>query len=251
MKRILLTIGLLISVIVAQAQIKGYTLEALERFIFNSDTLRATTQTSSVDTTMATKLYVDAAAGAGIDSVTLEDNYIKLYFDGAVLDSVYLSITQDSTWSTLTISDTLFLGGDTALSIETYDGTGGDNYVLASKEYVDNAASGALSQKVYEITLPVAGTLSASISAAVEGTDYESGWNLSASGGNLEIGHNLSNYVASVTVFYNTSGDAYRQLVNFQSAYNNIENYSQDSLSVISISEYYTQYKLKVYLLFN
>lgn len=123
--------------------------------------------------------------------------------------------------------------------------------LVDSLDYLDSVITADLAADVYEIELPIAGTLSGSIIAAVEGTDYPTGWNLSASGGNLEIGHNLSRYVANVTVFYNTSGTAYRQLVNFQTAYNNIHNYSNDSLSVVSISEYYSQYKLKVYLLFK
>ncbi len=154
-------------------------------------------------------------------------------------------------------TDTLVLSGDTITSFEF---AAWDSLVYTSDDYLQWWNSGSVidsvfipqnDQYVYEIELPIAGTLSGSIAAAVEGTDYPTGWNLSASGGNLEIGHNLSRYVANVTVFYNTSGTAYRQLVNFQTAYNNIHNYSDDSLSVVSISEYYSQYKLKVYLLFK
>lgn len=104
---------------------------------------------------------------------------------------------------------------------------------------------------VYTISLPIAGTLAGSIAAAVSGTDYPSGWILTASGTNLQINHGLGRYCASVNVSYNSSGTIYRQLVSWQSAYSTIQNNDTNNVDIISISNYYSQYKLRINLIFE
>jgi len=196
-----------------------------------------------------------------ITSIELEDDYLKFYRGEDILDSVFWDYTQtvdtfkiegDSILFKITGDDLQYLNIsslssklDTVAHDSTLTGQGTVNFPLK----IDSTILSNSQKNTYEITLPIAGTLAGSIISATEGTDYPTGWNLSASGSNLEIGHNTDRYVANVTVFYNTGGEGYRQLVNFQSAYNNIQNYNKDSLTIVSISEYYTQYKLKVYLL--
>lgn len=102
----------------------------------------------------------------------------------------------------------------------------------------------------FEITLPVNGTLSGSVSAAVEGTDYPTGWVLSVSGGDLQIQHSLSKYPSSIIVKYNTTGSTYRQLRSFDNAYSGVLEVDTDNVTIESISAFYTAYKLKIKISF-
>jgi len=203
------------------------------------------------DSIDAAKAYADQVAGAGVDSLTVINNIIRLYFNEEVIASDTIFYVNDSTWQTLTINDTLFLAGDTIMKIQKYDEGGGDNHILVSKKYVDNASSGALSQKIYEITLPIAGTLSGSVSLMVEGTDYPTGWVISTSGGDLIINHGKGAYTANVSVKYNASGDAYRQMRNFDNAYSGILDTDNNNFTIESISQFYTEYKLRISILFE
>ena len=115
---------------------------------------------------------------------------------------------------------------------------------LAYYELQNNSAN------IYTITLPVSGTLFGSITAAVEGTDYPTGWVLTANGENLEITHNLGQYVANVNVLWNNSGTNYRSLVPYQSAYDTFDTDLNDA-TIVSLSQYFTGYKLKVLIIFD
>jgi len=106
-------------------------------------------------------------------------------------------------------------------------------------------------QIVYPITLPIAGTLAGSVALAIEGTDYPTGWILSASGGDLQVNHGLGRYTANTTVFYNTSGSSYRQLRNFDNAYSGVVDVDNNNVTIESISTFYTAYKLRVKILFE
>ena len=102
----------------------------------------------------------------------------------------------------------------------------------------------------YTITLPINGTLSGSVAAAVEGTDYPKGWVLAASGGNLQINHGLGKYPNMPIVKYNSTGSTYRQLRSFDNAYSGVLEVDDDNITIESISTFYTAYKLKIKISF-
>jgi len=103
-------------------------------------------------------------------------------------------------------------------------------------------------QIVYTFILPVAGTLAQSIALV---SDFPSGWSLTASGTNLLIEHNLGRSLIGVSVQYNSTGTVYRSLVPFQSSFNTFQNDDLNNCQIVSISNYYTQYALKVFLTFE
>ena len=121
--------------------------------------------------------------------------------------------------------------------------------IYYSQHDVDSLLLIAGQQNVFSITLPINGTLAGSIAAAVEGTDYPTGWVLSASGVNLLIEHNLSRYGANVNVSYNISSTNYKFLRPFVDAYQGWTNLDDDNVRVETISTRYTQSILKIYLL--
>jgi hypothetical protein len=123
--------------------------------------------------------------------------------------------------------------------------------VYYTQNYLDSALLLAGTKNVFPITLPVAGSLTVSINAAVEGVDYPTGWILTASGGNLQINHGLARYSASVRVKYNVSGDQYRHLKDFESGYSGLLDVDDNNLTIESITTFYNSNKLKIYILFE
>ena len=103
-----------------------------------------------------------------------------------------------------------------------------------------------LMKTIYTITLPINGTLSGSVAAA---TDFPDGWVLSASGGDLEINHGTGRYCTNVNVAYNSSGTAYRLLRNFDNGYSGVLNDDVNNVTVESISDFYTAYALKIFVI--
>ena len=101
---------------------------------------------------------------------------------------------------------------------------------------VVNAAVNALNsavageQYVFTVDLPSGASVAARIAAAVEGTDYPTGWVLSVGSSALDlvITHNLTRRVGSVTVFLTPSGTIQQQLTG-TSAYSAI--YTDDAQS--------------------
>lgn len=79
------------------------------------------------------------------------------------------------------------------------------NTVYVTVTDLNNAISSS-SQVVYDITLPNATTVAGRIALAVEGTDYPTGWVLTAGSSptDIDIEHGLSRYAANATVFVNT-----------------------------------------------
>jgi len=61
-------------------------------------------------------------------------------------------------------------------------------------------------QYVYTITLPPASTVAGRISAAIEGTDYPTGWTLMADDIDIHITHSMDRRIASVNVFSSSLG---------------------------------------------
>ena len=172
----------------------------------------------------------------GIDSISFENGYVVYWVAGSVSDS---TISLDVRY--LQYSDTTSL----VVTITQLNDSL-DNY--PTNLDLDTALLG-LTQSVYNITLPINGTLSGSVAAAVEGTDYPTGWVLSASGVNLLIEHNLSRHGANVNVSYNISSTNYKFLRPFVDAYQGWTNLDDDNVRIETISTRYTQSILKIYLL--
>jgi hypothetical protein len=126
MKKILFIIILILSSYIVSAQygnVTGIYVKATNTLIIITDSIKGTTQISNIDTLLATKLYVDNAT-AGFDSMTIENEWLKIYKEGAVLDSAYLGDylkTVDITDinATGTPSDSTFLRGDGTWSKST------------------------------------------------------------------------------------------------------------------------------------
>ncbi len=226
MKKIILILALALIVLAGNAQIKGERVEASYELIITGDSLRGTTQIDGNDTIAATRQFVlnTAGSGNGWDSIIYQpsNGYLVWWYAGARIDS--------------TLTD----GRDVQYS-DSLD-------IFYTQRTVDSMLSATGAQTVYEITLPINGTLAGSVAAAVEGTDYPTGWVLSASGGDLQVNHGLSRYHANTTVYYNTSGDFYRQLRNFDNAYSGIL-MDNNNVTIESISVFYTAYKLKLEIL--
>jgi hypothetical protein len=226
MKKTLLITSLIFLSFVGYSQTRNELIEAFREFILTGDSLRATTQIDLNDTTLATKQYVlnTAGAGNGWDSLTwnASTGQIVWWYAGIEIDS----INTDNRYVLLSDSTSQYL---TAYSI-------------------NNLINQSGIQTVYRITLPINGTLSGSAAAA---TDLPSGWSLSVSGGDLQINHGLGRYSASVNVRYNTSGDSYRQLRNFDNAYSGVLDVDNNNLTIESISTFYTAYELRITIIFE
>lgn len=200
--------------------------------------------------------------GRVLDRVDAEGDYLYFYSDTTLLDSAYLSYTAEI--DTFMYSD----GGDSIiislnndglhyldissltskLDTVTRDNTLTGNGTSTSPLGVDESIIANAMKSNYKITLPVNGTLSGSAAAA---TDLPSGWSLSVSGGDLQINHGLGRYSASVNVSYNTSGDSYRYLRNFDNAYSGYVDVDNNNLTIESISTLYTAYKLRIKIIFE
>lgn len=100
---------------------------------------------------------------------------------------------QNITGLTWTYNDTL----GTLTPTVTLEAFTTDNLTEGS---INKYASAADTQTVVTITLPSASTVAGRISAAVEGTDYPTGWVLSADGIDIHIEHSMDRRVAGITV---------------------------------------------------
>ena len=101
---------------------------------------------------------------------------------------------------------------------------------------------------VYQINLPVADKVGTRCSAAVEGTDYPTGWTVEAgtSAVDLKITHNLGRRVMSVSVF-SVSGTQERQLIG-TSAYSGILTETGNILRIESLAT--VNKAIVIYILF-
>lgn len=168
--------------------------------------------------------------------VRFSDDYGSTWTDG-----IYLLYSAASSWDSVVF--------DTANgNLNLYKGA-----VLDFTENLDGryALTSAAKQVIYKITLPVNGTLSGSVAAAVEGTDYPTGWVLAASGGNLQINHGLTRYAMNARVKYNVSGNQYRHLKDFENGYSGLLDVDSDNLTIEGISTFYTAYKLQILISFE
>lgn len=62
------------------------------------------------------------------------------------------------------------------------------------------------------LIMPTGTSVQERINGMVEGTDYPTGWTLTADGLNLVITHNLGRNLADVTIWANISGDTFNKL---------------------------------------
>jgi hypothetical protein len=108
--------------------------------------------------------------------------------------------------------------------------------VYYSQHYLDSALAVAGKKVVYTISLPINGTLSGSVGAAVEGVNYPAGWTLTASGENLTVQHNGGSGSASVNVSYNISGTEYKYLRPFEGAFSGWSDLDDNSLRLENVS---------------
>lgn len=172
-----------------------------------------------------------SGGGAGLDSIPFNptNGNLDAYFGGVNFYTTNLDDRYIEYGDTLTIAVTQNQLAD-SLAIR--------DSLIDVKKYV------------YTITLPISGTLAGSI-AAMTSSDNPYGWTFTANGTNLEIQHDLGRSLANVTVKYNSSGTIYRALVPHQTAYNTFEDEDLNNATIISISNFYSQYELKVHLTFD
>ena len=102
--------------------------------------------------------------------------------------------------------------------------------------------------EVITITLPAGATVAQRIAAAIEGTDYPTGWVLSADGTNIDITHNLGRAISNVTVF-NFTDTTTKQMRIGSAAYTGVYDYDSDAIKIQSLAT--VNAKLSIYLFFD
>jgi hypothetical protein len=107
-----------------------------------------------------------------------------------------------------------------------------------------------LTQNVYSIALPYATTVQGRVSAASEGTDYETGWVLAAGTNtiDLQVTHGLGRRVAEVNVM-TVSGTTEALLRPFAGAYSGWQTTSTNVLLINGLAT--TPLPLKIYIVFK
>lgn len=139
MKKILLFLALMVTVTVITAQnyyhVRGYySVRADSSFIFKQDTLFGTTQTSGLDTLLATKAYVDGVAVLG--------------------DSVFVKVTADS----IVVNNHLIapiLENDTSYVITGLETVGQNYWDEDNITYSDVLLNGVIGQRFQELHIVV------------------------------------------------------------------------------------------------
>lgn len=216
MKKILIILVFAIISLTSFSQTKGYYIEATKGLIVASDTLTETTKMSTLDTKLATQLYVLSVAGAGgtgWDSLYVNETtgYVSWWYGGLAIDSVTLNNVY------LSIEDSANYVTPTALST-----------ALAT---TNNRVS-------YEVRLPAASTVFDRINGAIS---YPVDWSLAVgtSAVDIVITHGLGRRVTSVTVFAR-SGNSEQQLFN-TAAYNGVISESPETLRIQSLATIQTE----------
>jgi hypothetical protein len=177
------------------------------------------------------KLWVLNQGGVtAVDSSSLNPANAELYLwkGGVAVDTTELDIGY-------------FAVGDLA----DYVPLSGAGTIYVTPSQLNDSIASASPNTVFPITLPVNGTLSGSVTAAIEGTDYPTGWVLTANGSNLEVVHNLGRDNAGITVYYNISGITYKMMQAFGNGYSGVT-MDDDSFIIEGLTNFYTQYKVKI-----
>ena len=230
------------------------TLEYLQSFVVGGDTLESDIAVDSLSFDSSTDLLSYYNKNVELGSVSIERIVTAAsttvvdnggYYGGSNVEAILDEIGQTLLTVIYTETDPAYLASQAANITST------DIINLGNLSGINTGDQDILEQSVYSITLPIEGTLSGSVAAAVEGTDYPTGWVLSASGGNLQVNHGLGRYTANTNVFLNSSGSSYRQLRNFDNAYSGILDVDDNNVIIESISTFYTAYKLRVKIIFE
>lgn len=225
MKKSILFITLILFGFLAKSQIAnptGFYVNALEGITLKGDTITYF-YTIEPNDTIVSKSYVDSLSTSGLDSITYSgDGYLRIWFDGETLDSVYLA-----TEGFIVKHDTTLIGAgvlEDPLKVDTA--------IIATKFYVDSQFDSLLNivytdstligdgtennplgvnlstlentaNSVFTITLPQYTTVSERCTNAIAGVDYPLGWTLTEdiSDFDLSITHNLGRRIADVNVF--------------------------------------------------
>jgi len=164
----------------------------------------------------------EAAVLAGIPSgsrsaymfVNIDGTLYWFLADKATLEEVTVSNLQDADEVAITDAGTLYDATEVEAALAE---------VMTYAISVFNAIPSGAIQTIYTIDFTAQTTVAARVAAAVEGTDYPTGWVLAASDTtNLLITHNLTGRkIAAVSVF-EIDGANERLLVPFDAAYSGI-----------------------------
>lgn len=196
--------------------------------ILQGDTIRLDTATITDGQVIkrVSGVWINSAGATGTASVdslkwNASNGYLRWYISGSAADSVLL----DDRYVEISDSTVVFV-----------------TPTQLAEALVD------VQTVVYSIKLPAAGTVASRIAGAVEGTDYPTGWVLSAgtSPVDIEIDHGISRRVASVTIFA-IDGTEEQQLFN-TAAYNGIKTTDIDTLLVQSLAT--INKAIKIYIVF-
>lgn len=232
MKKLLILVFLFLSVAgMAQSIVEGDSLN-----IYGGGVVDGTLEIHDPvnDQDAATKIWVLSQGGVtAVDSQSWDvvNKYLFLYKGGVPFDTTEIT------------------GFVVPSDLDDYVAETDSNVVYATPYYVDSSIA-ASAQNVYEVELPVGSPLANSVSLAIGGVDFPVGWTLTASGNDLIITHNLGRYLANVTVQYNRAGTIYKHLYNYSQAYNTWE-CDPNSCTIISLTQFFTQYRLKIELIFK
>jgi hypothetical protein len=182
------------------------------------------------------------------------DRYVRYSSDYGTswTDPIYLFY--DQSFDTLTTS-LIILGGDTVSSFVETQGwdslTFSSNYLYwwYNGSKLDSTQLTIPSTMIYKISLPTSTTVAGRCSAAVEGTDYPTGWTVEAgtSAVDLKVTHGLGRRVASVTIF-SVTGTQERQLFN-NAAYSGIYTDTANELVIESLAT--VQKEISIYITFE
>ena len=214
--------------------------------ILNGDTGLSARTTINEITTYLNRLGLDIEFSA--------DNSAWHY--GWASGDLYMRFSSDfgATWS-----DGIYLNysasGASGWTSVVWDNTTGNlnfykDAVLDETVNIDGryALTAAAQQTVFTITLPNASTVAARIAAATEGTDYPTGWVLTAGSSptDIDIEHGLSRYAANATVFVNTGSS--RQLLIGSSGFSGVICDDDDNVRLQSLST--IPKEITIYLIF-
>lgn len=204
------------------------TVNAQKRLIIVGDTIKATTQMSSIDTIAATKQFVlsNSGSGSGWDSLTWSYGNIKWMKGGIKLDSIPID----------------------GRYINVADSMESDNINYVTHMQLNTAVNQSNAQTVYTISLPAAASVAQRCAGASSPNDYPIYWTITEGSNpvDLKITHALGRKIANVTVWLK-NGSTLRQLFG-NAAYSGI--YAETSQILIIESLATVNYPIEIQLIF-
>lgn len=176
----------------------------------------------------------DGSYGVGGGDLTLRGGGLLNYFGDLILGSGDIN-------SSIYIKDTVRVDN---VQIKGVAAGVDDNDVVIMSQI------SGVSKTVYSIALPYATTVQGRASAANEGTDYPTGWELSAGVNSidLEITHGLGRRVANINVC-TVSGTAEQLLRPFAGGYSGWQTTDENTLLINALAT--TPLPLKIYIIFE